>query len=361
VIGHKSTRYAFAAALALVVLIGMVVLGYRQSASKATLNPPTTPGDDLVTGAQAEPPAPTPPPEPVPALPVVPTRPEPALPGAVAVMIENSSYSWPQAGIEKADLVYEMESEFGITRFLAFFYQDAVERIGPVRSARIGYYDVATAYGVPYAHVGGSYEALRELGQNNRALLDLDEIRTCGDCFWRSRERAAPHNVYTSTALLIGRSQAVGWRLAPLHLFPEGGPIADGKPVSAINLHWGPKSQTVGWVYNGERYERSQSGLPHVTESGSTVKADTVVVLFTTYVWDAAAPPEGLNIISIIGSGSGYLFRDGEAYPVRWTKGSREQHYTITAQDGSPAVMAVGQTWVEILKSPEHLTTDGAL
>lgn len=358
-IGQKSARYALAAALALVVLIGVGVLGYRQSASKATINPPTPPADDLVTGA---PPAPTPlEPEPVSALPVVPIRPTPALPGALAVMIENSSYSWPQTGLEKADLVYEMEAEFGITRFLAFFYVNTVERIGPVRSARMGFYDVATAYGVPYAHVGGSYEALRELGQNNRALLDLDEIRTCGECFWRGRNRAAPHNVYTSTALLLGRSQAVGWRLAPLHLFPEGAPMEGGKPVSEISLHWGPKSQQVGWVWNGKRYERSQSDLPHLMEDGALVQADSVVVLFTTYVWDAAAPPEGLNKISIIGSGSGYLFRDGQAYPVRWTKGSREEHYTITAQDGSPALMAVGQTWVEILKTPEHLTTDGAL
>ena len=55
---------------------------------------------------------------------------------AIAVKIENSPDARPQAGLDRADLVYEVEAEGGITRFMAIFQCQDVKRMGPVRSAR---------------------------------------------------------------------------------------------------------------------------------------------------------------------------------------------------------------------------------
>lgn len=284
------------------------------------------------------------------------TRPKPFLSGAISVMVENSPQARPQSGLEKADLVYEFEAEGGVSRFMSLYYQDAAEKIGPVRSARMGAYDIATAYAVPYAHAGGNNDVLIALKEQNRRLLNLDEINTCGPCFWRSKDRVAPHNLYTSTELIEGRAKAVGFGLKPLDRFPEGGAMAGGTPVPTIAFSWGPRTQDVTWTWNGKRYERAQSGKPHVMESGTRLEADNVIVLFTRYVWDQAAQwGEGQNNITIVGSGNGYLYRDGKVYAIRWTKNSREEHYALTTPDGAPVQLAVGQTWIEILKSGEHL------
>lgn len=314
----------------------------------------------------AQQPAPPPPstaetgavPTPTPVTPDVatPTRPQPQLPGAIGVMVENSPQARPQAGLDQADLVYEMESEGGVSRFLALFYQEKAERIGPVRSARMGFYDVATAYAIPYAHAGGNNDVLIELKERNKRLLNLDEIYTCGYCFWRGTEREAPHNLYTSTDKILARAQEVSFGLKPIHRFDEGAPTDGGKPVTELAFSWGPGTQDVSWSWNGKRYERSQSGGPHKMESGAQIQADNVVVLFTKYVWDSAAQwGEGQYNISIVGSGSGYLYREGKAWPIRWDKGAREEHYKLTTTDGKPVRLAVGKTWVEVLKTKEHV------
>lgn len=221
----------------------------------------------------------------------------------------------------------------------------------------MGFYDIASAYGVPYGHAGGSEEALAMLRQRSSPLLDLDEIYTCGGCFWRSKEREAPHNLYTSTALVTGRAKEVGFGLAPLHRFPEGD-MQGGQAVSAVAFSWGPETQQVSWKWNGKRYERSQSGAPHRMEDGALIEADNLVLLFTRYVWDPKAQPwSGLHRITIVGSGAGYLYRDGHAWPIQWSKSARGEHFQFTTPDGAPVALAPGQTWVEVLKSKEHLTT----
>lgn len=308
---------------------------------------------------QAPPPEAASPPaavEPAPPEPPSLARPEPELPGAVAVMVENSPQSRPQAGLDRADLVYELEAEYGISRFMAFFYGRSADRIGPVRSARMGFYEIAAAYGVPYGHSGGSEEALEVLRQRNSPLLDLDEIYTCGHCFWRIRERQAPHNLYTSTALLIGRANELSFALKPLHQFEEG-EMQGGQAVSRIAYSWGPETQTVSWVWNGQRYERSQSGALHLLEGGGQVETDNLLLLFTRYLWDPRAQPwSGLNRITIVGSGAGYLYRDGQAWPIRWSKGARQEHYRLTTPDGSPVLLAPGQTWISVLKAERDVT-----
>ncbi len=76
----------------------------------------------------------------------------------LGVMIENSKVSRPQSGISAADVVYEALAEGGIPRFLAVYYCQSTEYVGPVRSARTYFLDWISEYGSSplYAHVGGA-------------------------------------------------------------------------------------------------------------------------------------------------------------------------------------------------------------
>lgn len=308
----------------------------------------------------------TKPPTPAPPAEKPDSRPAPKLPGAVGVMVENSPQARPQAGLDRADIVYELESEWGITRFLALFYREPADKIGPVRSARLGFYDIAIAHGIPYAHAGGNNDVLVALKNGHANLLNIDEINTCGGCFWRISERKAPHNLYTSTDLLVDQGKRTGFGLKPLGAYAESSAMPGGNPGTEVTFHWGGDTQRVTWSWNGKRYDRSQSSVPsnpsrpddpHVMESGARISADTVVLLFTSYKWDQASQwGEGQNNITITGAGSGYLLRDGQMYPIAWKKPSREAHYTLTTADGKPAPLAYGQTWFEVLKSKEHVT-----
>src|SRR5579863_8827675 len=54
---------------------------------------------------------------------------------ALAVKVDNVQGAWPQAGLNQADIVYDLPVEGGLTRLLAIFHSADVPVIGPIRSA----------------------------------------------------------------------------------------------------------------------------------------------------------------------------------------------------------------------------------
>ena len=81
----------------------------------------------------------------------------------LAVMINNAPQARPQTGLAAADLVYEIEMEGNITRFVAFYHGDPPENVGPVRSARPYVMMLAKEWDAYFAHVGGSDDAFAKV------------------------------------------------------------------------------------------------------------------------------------------------------------------------------------------------------
>src|SRR5205823_11060309 len=90
---------------------------------------------------------------------------------------------------------FEARAEGGISRFMAVSGEGDAAVVGPVRSARHYFVNLAAELGASVVHVGASplgYVSLTWYG-----LPSLDE--TFGQPgFWRSRSRFAPHNAYTT-------------------------------------------------------------------------------------------------------------------------------------------------------------------
>ena len=77
----------------------------------------------------------------------------------IAVMIDNHSGAWPQAGLQDAYMVYEIVVEGGETILMALFKGTNPEKIGPVRSARHYFIDYAMENDAIYTHFGQSPQA----------------------------------------------------------------------------------------------------------------------------------------------------------------------------------------------------------
>ena len=147
----------------------------------------------------------------------------------LAIMIENHTEARPQSGVSSADVVYEAVAEGGITRFLALFYCDAIDRdttVGPVRSARTYYLDWASEYGENplYVHVGGAnvpgpanaLGQIQEYGWGGRNGNDLNQFSIGFPTFWRDYERlgrtvATEHTMYSTTEKLWAEAKKRGW------------------------------------------------------------------------------------------------------------------------------------------------------
>ncbi len=72
----------------------------------------------------------------------------------VAFVVENDPEARPQSGLADADMVYEAPTEGGITRFLAVYQTRQSGSIGPIRSARVYFVELANELGAVFAHVG---------------------------------------------------------------------------------------------------------------------------------------------------------------------------------------------------------------
>ena len=91
-----------------------------------------------------------------------------------AVMIDNHSDAWPQVGLQKAYMIYEIIVEGGETRLMALFKGANVEQIGPVRSARHYFIDYAMENDAIYAHFGQSPQAESDIKKYN--INDINGI-----------------------------------------------------------------------------------------------------------------------------------------------------------------------------------------
>ncbi len=291
---------------------------------------------------------PTPDPDPDPN--VDPIVVEPELPGTLIAIVENHPAARPQSGLELADVVYEMVSEGNITRFLACFYQNAPEKIGPIRSVRPAFSEIAKAYGSPLAHAGGSTAGLasvRTLGVQN-----LDEIYNASRYFWRATDRRMPHNLYTSAELILAGAQSKDYTItAPTS--PITGIRLIGTPNDFIEVTYSRSARSpyaTQFSYEEGRYMKMINGEPFLADSGTAIGADNVIVLVISTTYEMADGNTYANI-HLIGSGDAYFFTQGQMYQGRWRKASARDHFSYTV-DGLPFMFTEGQTWVQIV--PAH-------
>lgn len=289
--------------------------------------------------------------------PVAPTPPKQPLSGAVAVMVDNYRAARPQSGLDQADIVYEMMAEGGITRFMALFYNEGTKRVGPVRSARYYFVQLARGYDVPLAHAGGSEDSLKMVV--DLKLKDLDEIYNSGGYFWRESGRKMPHNLYTSTERLLEGAQAKGYKLVPLQELPvttqwEG----ETHPAEkALLLDYSTKEYRylVSWLFNGQKYERKINDQPHLMEDGTAITADNLIII-RAQIKTVVKNKIPLSEIKIIGKGEARYYSDGKIVNGSWSKEKAQSPINFYDHTGQPMKIREGRTWVQVIGDWSDLT-----
>ena len=128
----------------------------------------------------------------------------------IAVMIDNHSDAWPQAGLNQAYMVYEIIVEGGETRLMALFKGVDLDKIGPVRSARHYFIDYAMENDAIYVHFGQSPQAQSDIKKYD--IDDINGIAEDGTTFWRVKDKYAPHNAVTSTEKLLESAKSKNYR-----------------------------------------------------------------------------------------------------------------------------------------------------
>jgi hypothetical protein len=296
----------------------------------------------------------------------------------LAVMIENSPDARPQSGLTEAGVVFEAIAEGGITRFIVFYQEVEPTLIGPVRSVRPYYLDWAAAFDAGIAHVGGSDEAIRMVRSGNYGV-DLDQFANDA-AFWRSKDRRAPHNVYTDYAHLSQLAAAKGKTSSKFTGFTRQDIVKEDDLATAdnatppetefktsdtestattINLAISSSPYAVSYQYDAatKTYQRSVGGRAHL--SRALDKTDTAIapdVVIAMHVSQTLMADRLHNQITTTGSGEVFVFQDGQVTKGTWTKSSVSAQLRFLDSDGQEIKLKRGQTWLTAVPNGKAIT-----
>ncbi|MCL6445922.1 MAG: DUF3048 domain-containing protein, partial [Alicyclobacillus sp.] len=258
------------------------------------------------------------------------------------VIVENYPDARPQTGLENADIVYEMEAEGTITRYIAFFHDDIPPEIGPDRSARPYFVQTAEDWAAPFIHFGGSPDAYRMLKQD--PYPQIDGIYD-GQYFVRDPSRVAPHNAYLITNRLPKYHEHVvnhHWRF--------GKPDLKGTvPAHTLALDFNSFTQ-VTYLYqpSSRRYLRDLQGKPDDDrQTGKQVYADNIIVQYTKMSAITNDPKERITI-NLNGPGKALYFMDGRESQGTWARNASGgvQYFD---KHGHLITLRPGKTWIEVV------------
>lgn len=272
----------------------------------------------------------------------------------IAVMIENSPDARPQSGLAEAEIVFEAVAEGGITRFIALYQNASPSLIGPVRSLRPYFAEWATGFDPAVAHVGGSPEALSMIRSGNYGV-DMDQFFNAGS-FWRSSDRVAPHNVYTSSEKLRELSASKGKTSSNVTFSPRvDGKKVDAPNASSISVPISAPLFNVAYDYDStsNSYNRKLAGVAHVDREKGQLTPKVVIIMKTSI--STAADGSHQNIATT-GSGQAYIFQNGTVIEATWSKGSAKEQLLFKDADGKEVPLVRGQTWITTVAKDRNVT-----
>lgn len=304
------------------------------------------------TPAAAPTPTPTATPAPLPTLIPVPTPPSLAAP--LIIQVENLDAARPQSGLNGADLVYEYETEGGISRFSAFFFKPPATAVGPVRSARLATIKLLRIYEATLLYSGASNYVSAILSR----MRAYNETSARGALF-RISSRFAPHNLFSDGPHVAALEQRVAAGAVDYQLWARTDPAAlpaGGTPAARFSVPVSASERPVFTYDPAHRaYTRTEPGTGLLRDAGAGVPWEpaTVVVLQVPVsvgpeVEDVSGT-RGLDF-GVVGSGAGQVLVGGQAYDITYTQGATGPP-KLSLAGGQPAPLAPGQVLICLVRT----------
>lgn len=312
-------------------------------------------------------PAPSPPPDPKPAV-VWPltgldaagaSDKELARP-ALSIKIENTDAARPQTNLEFADVVFEENVEYGISRLIAVYHSNYPEQVGPIRSMRPMDRNIMGSLKGPLVFSGAQRRFINQAADSGTKLIAQD-VGSYG--FFRTSDKPAPHNLHGRPAEF---AEQAGKLVAPpaqwAFAYPETMATAavGGKATKSLDIYFSPYAHP-HWDWNADKnlWLRYEGGSPHKTAAGKQVTATNLVVISVT-VRETGADANGRSVPETLvagKSGKGWVLTDGKRVAVKWSKKGQFDPFVIVDGNGDAVSLAPGQTWWELVPKNGEFTT----
>ncbi len=273
---------------------------------------------------------------------------------SVACKIDNGSEApRPQSGLNSTDIVFDEMVEGGLTRLVAIWHSTQPEAIGPVRSIRPMDPEITSPFGGIVCFSGGQQVFVNMI--NEAPVFVASETTEQGKgTFSRSSDRIAPHNVIVNVQKLASDHPELA---APAQQFQFGKDVQSssaglgGEAVTKFEVKFPQASALWTPSSDGAKWLRTQDGKPLMDKlDGAQVAATNVVVLQTRIDRSYLDKRYG-NIPKtvMVDTGKAWVFSGGKFIEATWTKTSATSTISLVDAAGVPALLAPGNTWVELM------------
>ncbi len=277
----------------------------------------------------------------------------------LAVKIDDTPAAHPQAGLEDADIVYIEQVEGGLTRLAAIFSSKIPAVIGPVRSARISDIEILEQFGkVAFAYSGAQSKLLPVIADAN--LLNLGAQRQSPKIYSTDPLRRPPTAMMLQAQKLMANvaeaelpvaiSKPIGWSFGEK---PE-----TGTAISSVKVSWPANSYSATWSAKEKRWLLSHKEVPNLSSSGVHLGPTTFVIQLVSITDSIYRDKVGgvTPFSQTVGSGKGYILRDGLAIAANWNRPSADQGTTWKTALGDEIEFAAGQVWIALTDKPPVFT-----
>lgn len=280
-----------------------------------------------------------------------------------AIVINNIKACLPQFGISKADMMYEIETEGGITRMLAIFtdFTD-VGSIGPVRSARTYFNNVSASYDIPMVHCGGSSAAIKGRYDQSNQLPKWDHIdqMSYGSYFYRDKERRSQGYALEHTLFTTGEDMIKVLAEKKYDTATEGGVnyglqfaedvAVNGEAANKVTVTFrGKKKTTFTFDTATGLYKASQYGKNHVDAGAGVTMAYKNVLVLQSKQTRIDEGKYTRSYYDLVGEGKGYFACNGQLISIKWARKNVTDPFSYTMENGTPLTLGVGTSYVAVV------------
>ncbi|WP_096155805.1 MULTISPECIES: DUF3048 domain-containing protein [Bacillus] len=270
----------------------------------------------------------------------------------IAVVINNDVKARPQSGLYKADVVVEILSEGDITRLIAIYQSELPEKVGPVRSARDYFLDIAKPYNPIFVAHGYSPAAKQRLDAGE--LDSINGMLYDGTLFKRASFRQAPHNSYISFENIEKGASELGFNMEGettpyLFLSQNEEQELNGVEINKVKINYSTRLVAqVAYEYSkeDELFQRYSGGeRTKDLETLEDVVAQNIFIIETAH---EVVDKVGRREINLTAGGRAVLIQQGKRYELEWKE---DNGRLIPVKDGQPVPFTPGKTWVNIVPS----------
>ena len=272
-------------------------------------------------------------------------------------MYNNIINAIPHSGISNASILYEAPVEGAITRIMGIFENyDKLEKMGSVRSCRIYYCSFALEWDAIYAHYGQSKYALDFLKSDK---IDNVSSFNADRYFYRTTDRVAPHNCFTSGEQLNEAIKSLNYRkkynkdyTGHFNFAEKDNMFEIEKGRKANKVEIGYQINEPYYIYNNEdgQYYRYQYGEKHIDDQNNEqISCKNIIIQFV----DSTYYPDNKSLdITLKGNGTGWYITNGKAEKITWSKENQRSGQTkYFDKDGNEITLNVGKTNICIVQN----------